>query len=241
MANILALVNRGGFDDVERTHGAIAPGSIVPLDRYLSAHAMLRALHGGGALHLVTVRPDERLLLLAVLRNPTFDGQKWIAETNTTPVRDLTDLLPELRSQTGKSLTAAPGKLAMSLQTPRVLDDASAVLLAGAEAPSSGGAYHAAVVATLGGTGGTSTKKAPPTPTTLREDAIDWRVALDIAVWRTLGEGPRRAAQAAVIAALAPEPFSPGTVSCGPDRLASPSCSMRRGSPAAGTPPPPGS
>lgn len=223
MANVVALVSRAGFDALEKAYGSVELGRVVPVDRYVSAHATFQALAQGGALHLVTVRlPDERLWLVAVLRNPTFDGEKWVAEANTVPVRDVTDLLPELRAQSGKSLAAAPGKLAMSLQTPRLLDDASAVLLAGAEHPSPGAAYHAAVIATLGGTGGKPSAKAapPPAPPPLRDEPLPWTEALaDIVTWRTLGDRARAAALEGVVAALG-DGFAAGSIRCGRDRLA---------------------
>ena len=182
---------------------------------------LFRSLSAGGTLSLVTVRPNERLLLLAVLRNPTFDGEKWVAEANVVPVRDVTDLLPELRSQAGKSLAAAPGKLAMSLQTPRILDDASAVLLAGAASPSPGAAYHAAMIATLGGTGARETaRRSVAEASPERDEELPWEQAFaEIGTWRVLSERGRKSALAGLVAAMGPE-FQAGSVRCGRDRLA---------------------
>ena len=106
-------------------------GQVVPLDAYLSTNAALNKLDGG-RLFLLTVRPPgEALWLVAVLTNPRFDGTKWIADKNTTPVRDVSALRSVLQFENGKGLPSEAGKLGMSLQTPRVLTVADATALSG--------------------------------------------------------------------------------------------------------------
>jgi hypothetical protein len=108
-------------------------GEVVPLAEYLSTNAALNKLKGGGRLFLFTVRPPgESLWLVAVLNNPRFEGTKWVADQNTTPVRDISELRPVLKFENGKGLPTEAGKLGMSLQTPRVLtaDDAKVLLSA---------------------------------------------------------------------------------------------------------------
>jgi hypothetical protein len=112
-------------------------GDVVPLDAYLSTNTALQKL-AGGRLFLLTVRPPgEALWLVAVLVNPRFEGTKWVADRNTTPVRDVSALRPVLEFENGKGLPSEPGKLGMSLQTPRVLtaEDANALLGAAPSAP----------------------------------------------------------------------------------------------------------
>jgi len=81
----------------------------------------------------VTVRPpDERLWLVAILESPTFDGEQWVAAGNVVPMTDVTSLVPRLELATGQGIHPEPGKLGMSLQTPRKLTAADAALLRGA-------------------------------------------------------------------------------------------------------------
>ncbi|MDX9720310.1 MAG: hypothetical protein RBU37_06165 [Myxococcota bacterium] len=137
MPSVFAIIAKSAFAQLEKTQGPICPGMVVPLDHYLSRHKTFEALTGGGLLYLVTVRPpDEQLWLVAVLVNPTFDGEQWVAQPNAAPVRDVSALVPALRFNTGKGVSAKPGALAMSLQTPRLLTDADVALLDSAAAPS---------------------------------------------------------------------------------------------------------
>ncbi|MDX9723289.1 MAG: hypothetical protein RBU37_21230, partial [Myxococcota bacterium] len=122
MSSILALVSKKAFDSVRVNGRSLQLGELWPVDQYLSKTPALRTLEAGGALFLVTVRPpDERLWLLAILQDPRFDGSKWTCAQNTTPVREISHLVPKFRFANGTGLNPAPGKLGMSLQTPRVL------------------------------------------------------------------------------------------------------------------------
>lgn len=132
MASVLAIVSKAVFErDARGADGALAePGQTLPLDRYLSANKGLAPLGEGGALFMVTVRPpDERLWLVAVLRDPTFQGDRWQAAPNTVPLTDITELLPQIELQNGKGIKPKPGRMGMSLQTPRALNEADVALL----------------------------------------------------------------------------------------------------------------
>ena len=99
----------------------LAVGDVWATDRYASANPALGPLASGGSLYLVTVRPADALWLVAVLAKPAFDGEGWSSAANTTTIIDLTARLGALKFTSGKGITAAPGKLGMSLQTPREL------------------------------------------------------------------------------------------------------------------------
>ena len=132
MPSVMAILSKAFFEKELRVQDRVPREvDVVAVDRYLSKHKRLEPLAGGGALFLVTVRPpDERLLLVAVLERPTFDGGQWRASRpNAVPVLDVSALRGELRFEGGKGITMEPGKLAMALQTPRVLDGADEALL----------------------------------------------------------------------------------------------------------------
>lgn len=132
MASILAIVSKAVYEPFA---GAAAPGTVLPFTRYASTHRALDPLAAdGGALFLVTVRPpDERLWLVGVLDTPAKRADGWHA-TNTSPIADITPLVARLVLANGKGLTAKPGALAMSLQTPRALADEDVALLRAAVA-----------------------------------------------------------------------------------------------------------
>ncbi|MFK7988635.1 MAG: toxin-antitoxin system YwqK family antitoxin [Sandaracinaceae bacterium] len=118
MPSILALVSKAVF---KKQHPGAELGAVLPFDAYHSKNKRLTALAKDGDLYLVTVRPDDVLWLVAVLRRPTFTGDGWVADANTVAVRDITSVIPELVFASGKGLSPDPGKLGMSLQTPREL------------------------------------------------------------------------------------------------------------------------
>lgn len=128
--SMLAVVSKGVFDKGARVDGRrLAEGDVWPTARYASTSAALAPLADGGDLYLVTVRPGDVAWLVAVLVGPRRDATGWTAAPNVVPIRDVTALLPSLRFSTGKGVTAAPGKLGMSLQTPRVLTAEDVALL----------------------------------------------------------------------------------------------------------------
>jgi|GEM_PF-2411481 len=131
MASVLALVSKKIFEADARVGGAlVGVGDVWATDRYTSTNKKLGPLNSGGDLYLVTVRPpDEKLLLVAVLKGPRFDETRWLAEPNVETVRDITTLAGSLRFTSGKGLNLTPGKLGMSLQTPRELTDDDVTLL----------------------------------------------------------------------------------------------------------------
>jgi len=57
---------------------------VLGFKQYLSTHAALEPLRGGGSLFLVTVRPpDERLWLIGELVGPKHDGKAWNSKAST--------------------------------------------------------------------------------------------------------------------------------------------------------------
>lgn len=133
MASVLALISKAAF---EKAYPNARLGSVLELDHYASSHVGLRPLADGGDLYLVTVRPDDVLWLVGILRAPRFGKGRWLAKRNTETIADASPLLGELRFATGTGLRAARGKLGMSLQTPRTLTEADAALFEGLRSPS---------------------------------------------------------------------------------------------------------
>jgi hypothetical protein len=117
MAGALAIISKAVFEKLAGKQPK--PGEVLrQLQRYDSRHAALEVLaEPGGELFLVTVRPDEALWLVAVLPGPKRDKRGWASWINNMPMTDISVLRPLLLVTAG----AQPGKLAMSLQTPRVL------------------------------------------------------------------------------------------------------------------------
>ena len=132
MPDMLAIISKAVF---EKEAAGRKVGEVLPLDRYRSASRHLEPLMSGGRLFLVTVRPpSEALWLVAVLAVLEFNGEEWTAHPNSTPITDITALIPRLRFESGKGITAAKGALGMSLQTPRALTAEDVQLLLPANA-----------------------------------------------------------------------------------------------------------
>ncbi|MFT3713344.1 MAG: TIGR02996 domain-containing protein [Archangium sp.] len=129
MGDILAIISKAQF---EAAHKNAKVGEKLNFTQYVSTHAALEPVRGGGSIFLVTVRPpDERLWLLAELVNPKHDGKAWTAKASSTEVRDITALISVLKFENGKGITAKKGALGMSLQTPRLLSAADVAALRG--------------------------------------------------------------------------------------------------------------
>lgn len=147
--HVLAIVSKAIFEKQPlRT-----PGEVWPTDAYVSANPNLSPLKSGGLLYLVTVRSGDQLLLVGVLDDPCFERDAWRAAPNRAPITDITALIPKLRFANGKGLAAAPGKLGMSLQTPRGLSAEDVALLdralgRNAATPTTASAYASAVATT---------------------------------------------------------------------------------------------
>jgi hypothetical protein len=124
MPNVLAIVSRAKFE-LDAPTAAI--GDRLGMDRYVSTNKHLDKLadDGGGRLFLVTVRPYEKLWLVAILERPTFYATEWVAQPSTTPITDITDIKQMLMFESGKGISTT-ASLGQSLQTPRALtaDDA---------------------------------------------------------------------------------------------------------------------
>lgn len=196
MANVIALVSKAGRKDIEREHGALELGTVTPVAAYHSKHRTLEGLESGGSLFMVTV-DDGKLLVVAVLHNPQFDGGSWTAPPNEVPMLDITELVPELEFSTGKGLKVPPEKWAMSLQTPRVLTDADVAHLRARTAPSAGSAFQSVMAA----------YEPPPEPVQGRkrarptvaktDDTLPWHEALaTVEAWSSLGSDAKHAALA---------------------------------------------
>ncbi len=134
MADVMAIVSKAVFEKFAGKAPAV--GVELGLDRYTSANKNLDAVANNGRLFLVTVRPpNEALWLVAVLEHPKFDGEAWVAPQSTQPITDITALRDKLKFESGKGITAAPGALGMSLQTPRQLTAEDVALLLGVPLP----------------------------------------------------------------------------------------------------------
>ena len=130
--SVLAVVSKAVFEKEARVGGKlVGVGDTWPTALYASQNPGLASLASGGALFLVTVRPGDQLWLVGVLEAPKQGGKGWSATPNALPVKDVTGLIPALRFTTGKGVTAEPGKLGMSLQTPRQLTAEDEALLRG--------------------------------------------------------------------------------------------------------------
>jgi hypothetical protein len=135
VASVFAVVSKKVFETEARVAGKVLGlGGLWSTEKYKSTHAALQPLKSGGHLFLVTVRPpSEDLWLIAVLRDVKAAPDGWKSSTNTTRITDITSLKNKIRFATGTGITAAKGKLGMSLQTPRTLtdDDVKLLLAAG--------------------------------------------------------------------------------------------------------------
>ncbi|MFL5344775.1 MAG: hypothetical protein ACJ8AT_08275 [Hyalangium sp.] len=145
MPDMLAIISKAVF---EKEAAGRKPGDVLPLDRYRSASKHLDPLKSGGRLFLVTVRPPkEELWLVAVLEGLKFKDDEWQASPNRVPITNLTALIPRIRFESGKGISAAKGALGMSLQTPRALSAEDVTLLLQASGAPAGAATEAPVAA----------------------------------------------------------------------------------------------
>lgn len=129
MPDILAIVSKSVF---ESDAAGLAVGDVWGTRAYASTNKALAPLADGGALFLVTVRPNTTLWLVAVLERPKAAKGQWRAAANVVPITDITAAIPHIAFANGKGL-ARDAKLAMSLQTPRALASGTAERLRGAK------------------------------------------------------------------------------------------------------------
>ncbi|MFN0248262.1 MAG: toxin-antitoxin system YwqK family antitoxin [Kofleriaceae bacterium] len=127
MPDVLAIVSKAVF---EKEAKGLDVGDVWPTAAYTSTHAGLAPLASGGRLFLVTVRPEIELWLVGVLEQPRLSKGAWRAAPNTTPITDVTKLIPKILFASGKGLVR-DAKLGMSLQSPREIAPATASLLSG--------------------------------------------------------------------------------------------------------------
>ncbi len=169
MPDMMAIISKAVF---EKESPGSKPGTTLPIDLYRSTHKSFEKLKTGGRLFLVTARPDDVLWLVAVLDGLTFDGERWNSKPNRTPISDITSLKGSIKFDSGKGISAAPGQLGMSLQTPRVLTPADAQVL-------------------LGATGGSTT--SAPAAATRNLTAHEPVTALPCLCAKCIGSAPERA------------------------------------------------
>lgn len=132
---MMAIISKAVFETEARDFDAVlGVGEVFQTNVYNSRHRSLDALaEDDGDLYLVTVRPDDVLWLVAVLKKPNAEAECWRAkQPSKVPITDITSLVPKLKFSTGKGIKAKKGRLGMSLQTPRKLSDADVELLQGA-------------------------------------------------------------------------------------------------------------
>lgn len=133
MASVFAVVSKKVYETQAREGGKVLGiGSVWPTAKYASTHAALRPLNEGGHIFLVTVRPpNEALWLVAVLRDVKSVKDGYESAPNSVAITDITSLKGQIKFANGAGITAAAGKLGMSLQTPRALSDADVAVLLG--------------------------------------------------------------------------------------------------------------
>lgn len=130
MPSILAIVSKAIFESMKPLPSL---GKVAALDGYDSKTKALNALTPKDSLFLVTVRPGEKLWLVAVLEGLSFTGTRWAAEkANSTQVTDISSLRDKIKFDSGKGITQEVGKLGMSLQSPRALSANDVKILLGA-------------------------------------------------------------------------------------------------------------
>jgi len=145
MGDVMCIVSKAIFEKVAGKKPSL--GTVLGMERYVTANKALSPLTDGGKLYLVTVRPpDESLWLVAVLENPESDGTEWAVEAPCrTPITDISSLRNKIKFTSGKGISSAAGTLGMSLQTPRELTEEDAALidalLPGAEASHEGDGF----------------------------------------------------------------------------------------------------
>lgn len=129
MGDVMCIVSKAIFEKLAGKQPEL--GTVLGMERYVTANKALSPLGDGGKLYLVTVRPpNEALWLVGVLENPEFDGNEWAVEAPcTTPITDISSLRKQIKFISGKGISAAAGTLGMSLQTPRELTAADAALI----------------------------------------------------------------------------------------------------------------
>jgi hypothetical protein len=137
VASVFAVVSKKVYETEARVKGKVLGlGEVWATSKYASTHAALKPLADGGHIFLVTVRPpDEALWLVAVLLDVKSTKGGWASSANTTPITNITSLKGSIKFASGSGITAAKGKLGMSLQTPRTLSAADTTLLLGAAKP----------------------------------------------------------------------------------------------------------
>lgn len=131
MKHMMAIVSKAIFGRERDDEGnKLQVGSLWSTGAYHSTNKSISKKLTGD-LYLVTVQ-DGELWLVAHLKSPTHDGKSWVAESNAVRIRDITREASALVFASGKGVNT--DKMAMSLQTPRILADEDVALLGSSEA-----------------------------------------------------------------------------------------------------------
>ncbi len=126
----MAIVSKSIFQKEARsTSGLLRIGETYQTSVYRSKSKGLVALDADSQLYLVTVRPNDVLWLVGVLAAPVHSENGWQAAINKVPITDITHLVSQIRFASDKGINRTPGRLAMSLQSPRTLGEADLSLL----------------------------------------------------------------------------------------------------------------
>ncbi len=128
---MLALVNKENYRKFVLAKNKRL-GSVVKWRSYENDHQRLDKLPNGGRLFLVSVPPREpkQLLLLAVYEEVgRRGGYPYATAPNRIPISDISHLRDSLRFDNGIGLRWRDGKMALALQTPRILSVADVRLL----------------------------------------------------------------------------------------------------------------
>lgn len=122
---MLAIVSKDLFEKARASGGdPLEVGDVYGPGQYVSTHPSLLA-NLDEDLYLVTVRGD-RLWWVGTLRSPKHNGRAFRAKTDTQPIVDITKGAAKLKFSNGSGIRME--KMAMSLQTPRVLSDGDVIL-----------------------------------------------------------------------------------------------------------------
>jgi len=125
MPSMLAIVSKDVFEKARAPSGkTLEVGDVYGPSQYISMNPSLLA-NLDEDLFLVTVRGD-RLWWVGTLRSPKHDGKAFRSTADTQSIVDITKGAAKLKFSNGKGIQM--DKMAMSLQTPRVLSDGDVAL-----------------------------------------------------------------------------------------------------------------
>lgn len=126
MSDMMVIVSKAVFEKARTSEGEkLSVGDLYEVDTYFSKNKSI-AKKLTGDLFLVTVRGDQ-LWLVAHLESPSQTEDGWTASKNGKMIKDVSNVAAKIKFDTGKGINLE--KMAMSLQTPRVLTEEDVALL----------------------------------------------------------------------------------------------------------------